>query len=344
MPAEYDIRRENNLRAEFREILFTLAETPDISADAAACDDIVKRLRALYCPTDGREPFHHFNADIYTVLIELRRDVESIGCETLEDNLNSLRKSDSVSGGAALGPVLRELYDQTAIENRHISYSDGADWAITGQQLRSELDAANAQLQNAQGEIGSVRKELNDVKTNQIILIVKSENELKERSQKLSEDITAIQQSVDTITEKHAAITTEHGELKAELKRQQREYITILGIFAAIVITFTSGVVFSSSVLQSIAGVSIYRLLLVSLVIGLVLINVLYALFLYICSLMGDKTERLKKPARRLNALLLVLIIAVVIGWFVHVVEWRNGEYPAETPVAAAASYEPSAP
>jgi hypothetical protein len=52
-------------------------------------------------------------------------------------------------------------------------------------------------------------------------------------------------------------------EITESSKKNKRENITILGIFASIVLAFTGGLVFSSSVLDNIDKVSIYRLLIV---------------------------------------------------------------------------------
>lgn len=65
-----------------------------------------------------------------------------------------------------------------------------------------------------------------------------------------------------------------------KVNNMQKEYITILGIFAAIVLAFTSGIVFSSSVLENMHKVSLYNAIIVSLCIGFVLFNVI-ALLVY---------------------------------------------------------------
>ena len=72
----------------------------------------------------------------------------------------------------------------------------------------------------------------------------------------------------------------EAAELRIE--NAQRENVTILGIFAAIVIAFTAGMGFTASVLQNIDAVSIYRLVLVIVLVGLLLFNLLYALFRFV--------------------------------------------------------------
>ncbi len=67
----------------------------------------------------------------------------------------------------------------------------------------------------------------------------------------------------------------------------QKEYITILGIFAAIVLEFTGGMAFSSSVLENIDKSLIYRIILVVCVIGLILFNVMWLLIDFIRDING---------------------------------------------------------
>lgn len=52
-------------------------------------------------------------------------------------------------------------------------------------------------------------------------------------------------------------------KFKDELKKIEREYITILGIFASMVFAFVAAITVSSSVLQHIAATNVYRLLMV---------------------------------------------------------------------------------
>ena len=62
----------------------------------------------------------------------------------------------------------------------------------------------------------------------------------------------------------------------------QKNYVTILGIFAAVVIAFMSATAFSSSVLESMGSVSIYRLSFTMLVLGFFVFNLICALFMFL--------------------------------------------------------------
>ncbi len=54
-----------------------------------------------------------------------------------------------------------------------------------------------------------------------------------------------------------------YEKLSEELNKQQTQYITILGIFASIVLTFVAGLAFSTSVLSNIDKANAYRLVFV---------------------------------------------------------------------------------
>lgn len=74
-------------------------------------------------------------------------------------------------------------------------------------------------------------------------------------------------------------------ELNKTFKGLEREYITILGIFASIVLAFVGGITFSSSVLQNMRCVSAYRLFAVIDVLAVLMISVLHMLMRFICKI-----------------------------------------------------------
>ncbi len=103
------------------------------------------------------------------------------------------------------------------------------------------------------------------------------------------------------------------------IRSSQKDYITILGIFAAVVMVFFSGVGFSSSVLANIHQASIYRIWIGITLLGAVLFNSLWVLFNFLREVIDKRQERWKifKVA---NSLLAVSIISALIcahyGWF----------------------------
>lgn len=80
-------------------------------------------------------------------------------------------------------------------------------------------------------------------------------------------------------------------ENRGTLDAAKRDYVTILGIFASIVIAFTAGSAYTSSVLANIAAVGAYRLVFVVLLIGLVLFNLISLLLYFVAKVSGVKGD-----------------------------------------------------
>lgn len=105
--------------------------------------------------------------------------------------------------------------------------------------------------------------------------------------------------------------------LKNEIKGVEKEYISILGIFAAIVLAFVGGITFSSSVLQNIHSVSIYRLLIVIVLLAFVLVNVIWLLVKFIAEI-NDKGIKLFN-IKLFNVVCILMAMAIVVAWALNV-------------------------
>lgn len=105
--------------------------------------------------------------------------------------------------------------------------------------------------------------------------------------------------------------------LKNEIKGVEKEYISILGIFAAIVLAFVGGITFSSSVLQNIHSVSIYRLLIVIVLLAFVLVNVIWLLVKFIAEI-NDKGIKLFN-IKLFNVVCILMAVAIVVAWALNV-------------------------
>lgn len=117
-----------------------------------------------------------------------------------------------------------------------------------------------------------------------------------------------------------------HGikDMEGKVRDSQKEYIAILGIFAAVVLTFIGGLAFSTSVLNNINKVSIYRLILTSTVLGVILVNILYALFYYLNIIVREKNSQSLKPLKNVNIIIISIIAFTVIAWYFGLVEYRD--------------------
>ena len=69
------------------------------------------------------------------------------------------------------------------------------------------------------------------------------------------------------------------------MKIIEREYITILGIFAAIILAFVGTFTFSTSVLNNVGNTPLFSLLIISSVIGCVFYKIIFLLIDFICKL-----------------------------------------------------------
>ncbi len=114
-----------------------------------------------------------------------------------------------------------------------------------------------------------------------------------------------------------ASIEDTKVDLKNEMKGVEKEYISILGIFAAIVLAFVGGITFSSSVLQNIDSVSIYRLLIVTVLLAFVLVNVIWLLIRFIAQI-NEKDIKIYR-IRTFNGICAIMVVIIVVAWVFNV-------------------------
>lgn len=128
--------------------------------------------------------------------------------------------------------------------------------------------------------------------------------------QKVSETLSQVENSVSSMED-----TIDMAD------EMQKQYITILGIFASIVLTFTGGIAFSTSVLENISSASIYRTVLIAVVLAFVLTNIIYILTRFIMEIVDKKKEKIKYPKYMivLNVIYGILVLGVFICWMFDV-------------------------
>ncbi len=97
---------------------------------------------------------------------------------------------------------------------------------------------------------------------------------------------------VKDVSNKLDDLNKNYKKLSEELNKQQTQYITILGIFASIVLTFVVGLAFSTSVLSNIDKANAYRLVFVMAFIALFFGNILYLLFSFLSRISLSKERK----------------------------------------------------
>lgn len=126
-----------------------------------------------------------------------------------------------------------------------------------------------------------------------------------------------------------AGIEKERERLQEESKKIEKEYITILGIFASIVLAFVGNFIFSSSVLQNISQANIYRLLLTIDLLGFVFVTIILMLirFLYRINHCCECPLRFRHVVRVCAG----IALAILLCWFFQIdqiTEWTSTWLP----------------
>lgn len=102
----------------------------------------------------------------------------------------------------------------------------------------------------------------------------------------------SIASKIENLKETSEKIQKDSHEVKTIIDKQQTNYITILGIFASIILAFVSGLTFTNSILANIDKVGIYRFLLIMCFIALFIVNILYYLFSFLKSIIKQEKEK----------------------------------------------------
>jgi len=131
--------------------------------------------------------------------------------------------------------------------------------------------------------------------------IIEKHGELNENIDRVKNDIAETEGKIGVIADKAESI--------------QREYITILGIFASIVVTFVAGMAFSSSILDNMREATIYRLLLTTSMLGLVLANSVGILTGFIERVGAFKRLNGSNYLRNINIVLCVMFVILMVMW-----------------------------
>lgn len=281
------ILNEQEKRDSLNEILIELSKSQDILKESKDRVAFFIRLESIYY-NNNEEKFRHYYSDIFSTLTLIDGDSSIGSLDILAQNIQTIKEGYIPKNNDEDGKIIDiskeivKLYDHTNLDIARINYTK----TMTNTTL-SEL-AKNKLL-------------INNLEKN----IQESETTFKKLSDQTIKDLTQLSKNVQNKQED-----------------MQKEYISILGIFAAIVLAFTGGIVFSSSVLENIDKPSIYRLALITFIIGLIFFNLIWLLTDFIRDING-KAFRKKWPFIFVNLILIGGIIGVCLafelGWFLPV-------------------------
>lgn len=111
------------------------------------------------------------------------------------------------------------------------------------------------------------------------------------------------------------AVTEKEKEIENKFKSLEKDSITILGIFVAIILAFIGSIVFPIELIENVSKVSIARLILLFTGISFIFINMLYLLIKFII-IINDKEKYLDKLSHIcvINySLLFIFILSLII-------------------------------
>lgn len=114
-----------------------------------------------------------------------------------------------------------------------------------------------------------------------------------------------------------STISQAKQEIKKEVNEMEKQYISILGIFASIILAFVGGITFSTSILQNIHNASIYRIIFICSILSLTLINIFYILLSFIASINKLKIKDIlpKKLYLISNVIIITIMVLDIFAW-----------------------------
>lgn len=199
------------------------------------------------------------------------------------------------------------------------------------------------------------------------------------KNTKRQSEMIAFQNSVNTSIKK---AEKSYKKIERNIEQFQKQIyetsVTILGIFASIVLVFNASISFYSTIIDAFSNSSIYKVTFILLIVGIILTGVMMGLFAYLDSVVNkkffesnfeeeqapnnnasvsqnatkkkkskkDKQKKNKSMRRVHNSLLVTLIILLLmlvglaLSWFFGLVECRNQYISKEYPQSTTAAEE----
>ena len=183
-------------------------------------------------------------------------------------------------------------------------------------------------------DISDVLKDIADHVNLEIAHLEYSDYKILEKSnfQAFNDKIAAVEARVDSINasvndfnESMDSNRKTLSRLGKRLKNYKLEQVAILSIFAGIVIGCFGALLFTSSIFANIAATDPYRLVVITLLVGLILNNVIGVLIYFICRILNIRFKR--RIVIDINLIIIGLLAIVFLFWILGVVEWRNAYY-----------------
>lgn len=292
-----------------QEILIDLSKSQTMLTEDL--ESFYKRLFDIY---GDKKEFRHLYSSIFGYLTQIDNDSE-LNLEVLTQNIYSIytycfRKCEEEKED--FFDKIEKLYDHVNLDISRIN-------------LNKMVLEKNEVLNNYINKINSGMKETND----SIKSLQENATKVQKNYQELFEEAEGIRSTIKQNFDKaYSNIDKAENNIKAiaeKAEKAQRDYITILGIFATIVITFMAGMSFSASILNNMKDVTIYRLILSVVMVGLVIINTVSVLTCFlerVSDYNSKKTKWYCNPVNIINIVLILILVILLVIWCIAFYEY----------------------
>ena len=281
---------QDKKQRDLEALLIVLSKSQDYFATPLKLSVVCGLLTETYTPD-----FRHLYSGIFSCLTQIDKSPE-LNLEILTQNIKiiyeEIKQHECEDKESCFCDKVIKLYDHVNLDIARMNYM---------------RDIAEKQEQSLDGAVQSLNTKIKESE----LAIQTSEERVSGFEEKIKESELALQTSEERVS-----------GFEGKLSKAQRDYVAILGIFAAIVITFVASLVFSSSILNNIDKVTIYRLSFVILLLGFVLVNLINKLILFIREMCSPSTEN--KNNNTINWILLALLIALFVCWVLDVIVVRG--------------------
>lgn len=244
------------------------------------------RLRNVY---DGE--FKHRYSEFYPIIIEIFKDDNGMDSDYLASNLYEL---STYLEASSLDPKYLNIKKPFTKLCDHLNLQIG-QFGYYNKNNR-KIQSTNKYLKRMQIQMDHVG-EMIEYANKQMVEAEQRFIDIEQKSDEMKDNLTRAEQRFDEMEEQLKKATQKLKKVKNQVKSSQMELISVLSIFAAIVITFASGFGFLGNSLSSLNDVEYYEVvILVMIICGMVIFNTIFLLMFLMARITGKNiTTRCNK-------------------------------------------------
>lgn len=254
---------------KLKQVLLSISASQVYFREQGMLTQTIKALEDIYWQEQDQDQYRHLYSDLFVIITQIDKSAQYDN-EILSQNLlyvckhYRVKNKDNTGVSIDISKSLFKLYDHVNLDIARLNYSKACNFL-----QHEEIVKMTGQLKDTEK---SINNQINDA-----IVNIKDEyqRDVSKATQKLHEDIN----------EQLRHVQDESSKMRAE-------YISILGIFASIVLAFVGSLTYSTSVLSNIHKASVYRIVILAALIGMVMIFILWLMMDFIKSIHGQNKRK----------------------------------------------------